>query len=149
MSILPEKSTSFFDSTNESSFKGLAGLPQVPEVHLGGSFKQMIPRLAAKIDTDQMATRNPVNSPVDMEKWNPLFAEMVGYLSPVVVWDFWTQQQDDIEKLSHSSFLKVPGDIPTAVKAPSTLQSSQWPANDPTKNVEENRHDWWKSYRYT
>ena len=81
MSILPGKSTNFFDSTNESSFSKGLGLPQVPEVIPRWLFKQMIPRLAAKIDTGQMATRNPVNSPVEFRRnENPLFAER-GWLS--------------------------------------------------------------------
>lgn len=49
----------------------------------------MIPRLAAKMNDGKMATRNLVNSPVEFRRnENPLFAEGVGYLSPVVVWDF-------------------------------------------------------------
>ena len=97
-------------------------------------FKQMIPRFAAKIDTGQMATRNPVNSPVEFRRnENPLFAKG---LAIYLRWLFGISEPSNRmtwrNSLIHPFFL-VPGDIPTAVKAPSTLQSSQWPANNPTR----------------
>ena len=51
----------------------------------------MIPRLAAKMnDTGQDGNqKSGINSPVEFRRnEKPLFAEGVGYLSPVVVWDF-------------------------------------------------------------